>query len=364
MHQLAKDFNINPYVLGVGSTSNGYGGRGYENPNIVFVRDYFPLQAKVIRDGQLKSLFIKYPSLLNSGHAYQIGARSNPSHPPAPNMERLNYESGKERIEFWAETKTLPLIMEGGNILKTSRNIFIGRKIIVDNGKSEGDLVQDLSNGLPGFQKMANDILNNSKKLGWKTRNEQEVKEEVAKAFEIDPTQVIVLESMPLEKTNHIDLFLGVLDNATLAVPTIPEAAMKMTQNGQPEAANLNKWLDLQASQLEALGYKVVRVPMLAPTQITSTSNGPTAKIPSPVNWIIRGDKILAPSFPNLEKTYPESVITEIKNQLETQLKKEGYDVEYIDSDKLLNANGLLHCISAQYDLSEFYHLKTTINSY
>lgn len=55
LHQLSREFDIFSYDWKAVDTNVGYSGpKGYPNLNVVFVRDYWPLQTKVMENGNLE----------------------------------------------------------------------------------------------------------------------------------------------------------------------------------------------------------------------------------------------------------------------------------------------------------------------
>ncbi|MDA9951016.1 agmatine deiminase family protein [Oligoflexaceae bacterium] len=355
MHRLAQEFNINPYNLNAAASTVGYGHRGYENLNYLYVRDYFPLQVKAVRDGALKSFFIKYPSIIHGGREFNFLSPHNRMNKPSESSEFLTYDAGGSKMEFWAETKSLPLILEGGNIIQTPTTVFIGKKIIDVNGKSEADLIQVITNGNQKLEKKAKAIVAAAKAVGWKSRSEKEILELIAKVYETKVENIVALEPMPFEQTFHIDMFMSLIKPGTIALPVISQKAIEARPEIAAESKTINEWLEKQSEVLSKEGYQIERFPMLPPE--ISQAAGSASKVGdfyTPVNWIMNGKKILVPDFPAAAKKYPDSVYAEIKAEVTKKLENFGYEPNFIDVSSLVKTKGSLHCISAQYDLSEY----------
>ncbi len=124
--------------------------------------------------------------------------------------------------------------------------------------------------------------------------------------------QLVVLKPLKNEGTGHIDMFAKIVDNNTIIVGQYPES----DENYQV--------LEDDAAYLTALGYEVLRVPML-PGFKTYT------------NSLILNNKVLIPTYNTFED---EIALTVYSNAMP------GYEIIGIDCSNIIDYGGAIHCIA------------------
>lgn len=297
-HQLVLDFVSGELVSNTQLSSHGYAGprAGYSrHPNVVFVRDYFPVLWKK-PDGSTLALSYRAP-ILNSEMASAPTGQSFVPH---------------TRVEVQLE-------LEGGNLLQAGNRLITSVKSIDRNGGDRAQVVGKLS-----------------------------------AALAIAPEQVIVLPWMPGERTGHVDMWIGVLSDSVVAVPYVPEPAIVALQHGREQvyARRINGWLDAQVNELQAAGLVVERLPMLPPRRIVESrvsEFGLDSDFASPVNWVVRGNRVFVPHFKNAMQELPFAVREAIDWELRQKLARYGFEARFTEASSLLPVNGLLHCVTAEW---------------
>ncbi len=353
VHQLAVPFLASQMSKNFSVSSEGQLRYRFSNNNVIWARDRFPLRI-IKADGKIKLL--AYASLLNLPNQlfFDGGSTYIPVHPPkdsGPNALPYSLPSGGYE---WLEVEALPLFLEGGNIQINDGVIFVGEKVFQQNSKSLEEWMALIQKHLGGSSsKLRRDLI----EKGYRPRSETEVRLEFSAKTGVSPDKIIKMPWLPGEKTGHVDVYLGRLNEKTLVIPQIQDSEINaLSMNHEREFAQKTKdWLDKQSAEVSRtvlkLGIRVIRIPMLPPRNLVPSSISPLgwdAQFPSTVNFIVDGSRILVPDFPNFADSLQKNLSHQLREQIKITLEAEGFEVVFINSEELLSHNGLLHCISGE----------------
>ncbi len=229
----------------------------------------------------------------------------------------------------------LPLVHENGNLVATRRHVFVSTRLTVENAEYPK---------LPALQA-----------LGQRARTRIETLAVLAEAFDRPAEDIIVLPHMPFEVTGHIDMFLMALDDDTLLVPLLGREALHLAEAGEATrvAAAIATFLDDTAHRVRALGYTVLRPPILAPPLTLSIDDGNMdPAVISPTNGLLlRTRRDAVALMPRLD-TAPRPPRTEAlarRYQLTWArlLATRGWRTELVDVADLSHLRGLVRCVTA-----------------
>lgn len=335
-HVLARDLSqdmVNRLYDRLGSrfhlASHGHSGpRGFTDSTLAWMRDYQPVFVKG-SEGQARAM--KFLSE-NPFRQNWVGDTWVPA--PGPTVRhRLFRNPGESTGGRWLETMFAPLNHQGGNQVATGRHVFVGERLLQDNAQ-------------PGTREMA--------AAGYRPRAAQEVVAELATALDVRPDGVVVLPWMPGEKTGHVDMYLMALGPDRVMIPEIRPEALEAVGHGHEKelGRQVQSFLQDRAEQLRGLGYKVARLPMLAPVNLVAApSGGWHGVFYSPANGILanvpEGRQVHLPSFQaagfpdsyrDLEKSYRE--------EWAAFFQEAGWTPEFADATRLGQAHGLFRCLT------------------
>ena len=156
-------------------------------------------------------------------------------------------------------------------------------------------------------------------------------------------TKVIVLDTMPNEKTGHVDIFAKWLPGNKVLVSKLDlEEMPKRSFSGFENADFISKqakFLDSVAEQLAA-DYEVIRLPTIAPYLGVTYSYA---------NSLFLGNRVIFPSY------VQESLDEDIKSYFEEVEQKAirvyaeyGFEAIAVLANKLADRNGAIHCVTMQ----------------
>ena len=350
VHAIGRDFLPPALTAPARQVNDGYNGRGYDNPNVGWLRDRFPLQVHTA-DGRLA--VVSYLSLLDPAGGAFDGSSWVPVPRPAEAHPAAKSFQGPDGLK-WMEVRTLPLMVEGGNLLALPGRLLVGEKVLHENAMT---YEQQLARAGDGNRQLLGQRLRGMQSHGWKPRDRDAVLAELAKAFEIPVDRIHVMPWMPGERTGHVDMYVGVLDAQTLAVPHIPEKLIADLgyEHERTFAARLNAWLDARASELAAWApdVKVERVPMLPPKMLKPSGQsefGFDAQFLTPVNWVMTHGQTFVPVFPQWLAALPAGQAQAVSDELAHTLAAHGHTMVAVPATRLLEYNGLLHCLTGQLE--------------
>jgi len=237
-------------------------GTGYEGPSggysrdtsVVWTRDYTPI---VVGTPEGK-VVVSYLSVNPTRSGY-TGSNWIPVTPPSPAHQWYPHPgaTGGE----WRRTESLPLLHENGNLVATGRWLFASDRLIrLNTAASEGSDAAHL------------------RTAGWKPRSREAVLDLLASATRTPRDRIVVLPSMPGEKTDHIDLVILALAADEVMVPEVREDVLGIITYGHEIELGwrVREYLDDVATTLTDLGVTVHRLPMLPPLYLEADSGAPT----------------------------------------------------------------------------------------
>lgn len=332
-------------AIGEREVVSGFGSAGrssYTDPNLVWMRDYHPLYVRKA-DGLLK--VVTYLSV-NPQRMTFTGASYVPVPPPdaSKKLYKIPGDPGPGR---WLETAEMPILLEAGNVLSTGRHVFLTEKVIEDNAKAWS-----------GATHLA--------RHGYKARSREEVVAELAKALEVPPENVVILPSIPGEKTKHVDLELLALGPNEVMVPEIRDEAIAAIGYGHEIAlaGEAKAKLDAVAATVAEKGYTVTRLPMmpavfLAPNippgvplaALGGRDPGWAGTYYSPANSLlvnVAGKKTAI--FPTWNpRGFPDgyrALDERYRGEWADAFRARGWEPKGVDATDLGRASGLFRCIS------------------
>lgn len=232
----------------------------------------------------------------------------------------------------------VPLIHENGNLVTNGRLVFVSERLLEDNAMERED---------PALRA-----------AGYKARSGAEVVALLAAALGRHRRDVVVLPSLPLEETQHVDVWLMFLDERTAVVPKVHrEVIQRLPQPARPGARAVATFLDTQAEELSRRDLRVVRLPMLPPISVIPTdhSEDPTdteALFLTPANGLLiaHGGKrvVVLPEF-DLQDDAPDLADLQRAYELEweAELAVHGWTVLFVDGTTLVRHLGLVRCVTA-----------------
>ncbi len=295
--------------LGKGAHCLGSGA----DAGLVWIRDYAPVVVKR-RDGSLKLLRAASPSPERMAYTDVLRQRR-------PSLGALPLQ-------------TLRLIHEHGNLVTSGRHVFVSDRLVDENTHYDLDL--------PFLSE-----------AGWRRRSQAAVLRIFARAYEVPPEAIRIIQPMPGEPTAHVDLVLLFLDEQTAIVPSVSEDTWSPSPNPADHIRGMEtaEYLDQRAAEIRALGYTVDRLPMLAPIDI---GGGPFAErlVFTPANALLlnlpRGRFVL---LPTLQKGPLPDELRELASAYEanwaTYFSKHGWKPIRVDATGLALGEGLLRCATA-----------------
>ncbi len=223
---------------------------------------------------------------------------------------------------------SLPIYTEGGNFMNnTQGDCMMTEKVLRANSKNE----------LPGDRILSKEQIVAYYKdfFGCKT--------------------VHIFPIMPLEGTQHIDLWAKFLDDRSIMVAEIPDHVMALkayTDEERKKVQEVRDFLSERIKQIEALNFKVVRVPMPAP----SFASDGFILFRSYTNSLILNGTAFVPEYKKpyneldgINGAYIDADFTAAYNQaVQKAYRDSGLKVRWIESDSLISKGGAVHCTTMQ----------------
>lgn len=247
--------------------------------------------------------------------------------------QRLSWLPPAPVPDFFVER--LPLLHENGNLVATRRHVFVSARLTVENAE---------------YPKMRS-----LEALGQRARTRPESMAVLAEAFDRPAEDIVVLPHMPHEVTGHVDMFLMAIDDDTLLVPALRPEGMKFAEAGEATevAKAIARFLDETADRVGALGYTVLRPPMLPPTLTLSVDDGQLdPAVISPTNGLLlrtRRDAVAVMPRPDTAPRPPRSdaLARRYAKAWGRMLRAHGWRIDFVDVAELSRLRGLIRCVTA-----------------
>jgi hypothetical protein len=340
LRELAPDFlasldevlGPDSHELMVGNQGPSLGFSGREN--LVWARDFMPLR---LGRGENERV-LAYLSIdpIRSAHT---GSSWVPVTPPT--AAHRFYASASGSGGRWIETATMPLLFEGGNLVSTGVWAITTDRLVRQNtARSEGSDARHLRDA------------------GWRVRDEAEVLDLFADHLRIARERLIVIPSMPGEKTDHADLVVMALGPTEVMVPELRTDILDIITYGHEIELGwvVKDYLDEVTELLRERGLTVHRLPMLPPVFLEADTREPTgwnAVFYSPTNALAldRGDGDRHLWLPTFTPTgFPDDYRAVANAYLEEQVAfftSRDFEVHVLDATRLGRAYGLFRCVTS-----------------
>jgi agmatine/peptidylarginine deiminase len=151
--------------------------------------------------------------------------------------------------------------------------------------------------------------------------------------------QVKIFPRMPTERTGHIDMWAKFLDDKTVIVNELREETLATARGASARAfaERIRDFLEARANEIEALGFRVVRIPMPLPS---------SGYFRSYTNSLALNGTAIVPQY--LSRADDSSFREEYEREVTEAYEASGYQVSFIPSDNLISAGGAVHCVTMQ----------------
>jgi agmatine/peptidylarginine deiminase len=164
---------------------------------------------------------------------------------------------------------------------------------------------------------------------------------------------VYIFPRMPYEGTGHIDMWAKFLDDETLIVGELRDEILGLESYSSSDlrkVQSLKNYLDERAKEIQALGFKVIRLPMPAPLLadqdvFRSYTNSLT------LNGKVLVPRYLKPAYASMtaDGQYPDAqYISAYEAEVRDTYERLGYTFIWVDSDNLIADGGAVHCTTMQ----------------
>lgn len=246
----------------------------------------------------------------------------------------FNYYPARDADDFTAQSMerllnfdriSLPIYNEGGNFMNTRQGHCLMTTRVTDANKKaeqDDDYVLD-----------ADDIT------------------ELYKAG-AGCTKVTIFPRMPYEGTGHIDMWAKFLNDTTVIVSEVRSEQLSLYSGTKlTKVREIQKYFNDRAKEIQALGYKVIRLPIPGP------AFGETREsFRSYTNSITVNDHVIVPRYVKpyyeelgvnglyLDNAYLPAYEREVQKVYESL----GYKVTWIEADDLIAIGGAVHCTTMQ----------------
>jgi hypothetical protein len=224
------------------------------DPSEFWLRDYAPMRVR-LPDGKLRLVAALSPFEKRSGVFFGDGPRgaSSPAEEqPGQHFHRSPHQpviSIGSAPGSWAEHHLLPLVLEQGNVRSVGGKLIVTDKVLSDNAKDwQGE------HGLHHLGRQS----------GYRPRSRDEIVALLAEAYQVNEADVLIVPSMPAERTAHADMFLLPLDDHTVVIPEIRDEVFSVVgyAHEQELAKRLRAFLNDTAARMPE-GIVVKRLPMM-----------------------------------------------------------------------------------------------------
>ncbi len=151
-----------------------------------------------------------------------------------------------------------------------------------------------------------------------------------------------IFPRMPREKTGHIDMWGKFLDDDTVIVNQISDETLAYASAGNRAlASELQKYFDNRADDIEALGFKVVRIPMPVPS---------IGLFRSYTNSLLLNGVAIIPRYNSASggSYADQKLLSSYEAKVRQIYEGLGYKAVFIPSDQLIATGGAIHCVTMQ----------------
>lgn len=289
------------------------------NTNSAWTRDWAPLFATDAKGKELKLVDPRYQRLADVASDDQM-----------PSQLKFDLKSNPLLPKQIVVTKTsLPVILEGGNLLCNDRVCFVSAKVAIDNPTHMAQIHQTF-----------------------------------ARLFK---QKLVEVDLLPREPNGHMDLWAKFLKPDLLAIAELQPRTLALVPKEQYALyQGIQDFLNTQAMGVDKAGLpvpaalasrlrqidprvKIVRMPMPLPLDLDGTTF-----FRSYINSLLLNGKVLIPRFEQLNLPeglieYPDaSLLSKYEQAVERVYAKAGYQPIWLDADRLAPFGGTWHCVAAQ----------------
>lgn len=165
-------------------------------------------------------------------------------------------------------------------------------------------------------------------------------------------TKVTIFPRMPYEGTGHIDMWAKFLNDSTLIVSELRDEQLALySGTNLKKALNIQSYFNERAKEIQAMGYKVIRIP--SPGPVFSRGNDVFRSYTNSitVNGHVIVPRYLVPYSANrkIDSRYPDDAfLTQYESEVSAAYISQGYKVSWIDADDLIAIGGAVHCTTMQ----------------
>lgn len=297
----------------------------YDN-TVLWMRDYQPIYVRTAR-GHAEALRPLHVNLNRSAYVLHGDPEVDPwgRAGPAPDGRRTIY-------------RRLPLIHENGNLVVAGRWVLVGGDLLSDNA--------------------IDDSTGHLKQSNFRGRSPAEVVGVLARALHRAPDDIVVLPPMPGEETGHVDIWVLPLDDHTVVVPEVRDAALLTDEPAVNLrlAVDVQRFLDDQADALRRRGLRVTRLPMVPPLNLPSVDGEPPDPVfYSPANSLLldlrhteRKRRVAVMPAVDLTVDAPRLATTQRRYEGEWSaiMAQHGWQVEFAEATYLGRYLGLIRCVT------------------
>lgn len=162
-----------------------------------------------------------------------------------------------------------------------------------------------------------------------------------------------IFPRMPFEGTGHIDMWAKFMDDDTLIVSELRNEVLNLYRGSErTRTAQIQKYLNDRASEIRAMGYRVIRIPIPGPVW---SDSGDTFR--SYTNSLIVNDDAIVPRYTKpayndlatANGTYIDEAFR-ARYEAETRSIYEsfGYRFTWVPADGMIADGGAVHCTTMQ----------------
>lgn len=289
------------------------------NTNSAWTRDWAPLFATNAKGTELKLVDPRYKRVADVANDDQM-----------PSQLKFDLKSSPLLPKQIAVTKTsLPMILEGGNLLCNDRVCFVSAKVALDNPTHMAQIHQTF-----------------------------------ARLFK---QKLVEIDLLPREPNGHMDLWAKFLKPNLLAIAELEPRTLAMVPKQEYALyQGIQDFLNTQAQGVDKAGrpvptalasrlrqidprVKIVRMPMPLPLDLDGTTF-----FRSYINSLLLNGRVLIPRFEQLTLPegmieYPDaSLLSRYEKAAERVYTKAGYQPIWVNADRLAPFGGTWHCVAAQ----------------
>ena len=233
-----------------------------------------------------------------------------------------------------ATVTPLKLIMRGGGICLSGDHVFVSRALAENNRVWPRDAK----------------LVERYQANGFAPRTLEEVVGLLSDTLDVNGSCIRLINPMPGERTGHLTPIIRPLPDGRIVLPELREDAFD--QIGFAHEIGIGRlaqtYLDVQAAELEQLGHRVVRLPMLPPIDLSKTPTRPEGWVghvhsTAEAALVITNDvqRAYLPSFD--DRTFPEGyrkLKAEILEVSQDFYADNGFEPLVIDSTDVARAGG------------------------